>query len=78
MKENIALSNDTILGIKKWFRGYVKVFKSGDPHLLTNITLKERHTTRVCEEILGIGERLGLSDDELRIAELIEASVALQ
>jgi putative nucleotidyltransferase with HDIG domain len=57
--------------VKKWYTGYVHAFKFVDKGMQQNIDLKEDHTMRVCKEILNIGAQLKLSDDELRLAEII-------
>jgi len=57
--------------MKKWFNDYVQTFKSDDTDLQQNITLKEEHSKRVCKEILDIGGKIGLSDEELALAEII-------
>ncbi|MEA1885975.1 MAG: HD domain-containing protein [Bacteroidota bacterium] len=65
------MDREQIANIKNWFSGYVDTFKEGDPEMQENIKLKEDHTRRVCREILKIGKKLGLNDDELRLAEII-------
>ena len=67
----IKVSKESLAEIKNWFADYVGTFKKGDPEIQENIELKEDHTSRVCKEILKIGEKLGLNDDELRLAEII-------
>lgn len=57
--------------VKQWFTDYVNTFKFVDQGIQQNINLKKGHTMRVCKEILNIGAQLGLSDDELRLAEII-------
>ncbi|MBE9547363.1 MAG: HD domain-containing protein [Proteobacteria bacterium] len=65
------MNEGIVADLKDWFTNYVQSFKSGDPDLQQNITLKEEHTRRVCSEILDIGKELGLNDEELRLAEVI-------
>ena len=55
--------------LKQWFSGYVKSFYSTDPVVQQAIELKEKHSLRVCNEILNIGKKLILSDNNLRLAE---------
>ena len=57
--------------MENWFASYVQGFKSGNPDWQPNIILKEEHTRRVCKEILDIGRKIGLSDEDLRLAEVI-------
>ncbi|MBN2398152.1 MAG: HD domain-containing protein [Deltaproteobacteria bacterium] len=66
----LGISGELVDDLKDWFAGYVRTFKEGDIDY-RNIVLKEEHTKRVCEEIVGIGSRLGLRDNELRLAEII-------
>jgi putative nucleotidyltransferase with HDIG domain len=67
----IILDKDNVTGLKTWFSGYVQNFKYDDPALQENIDLKERHTKRVCKEILNIGRHLGLNEEELNLAETV-------
>lgn len=58
--------------LKTWFSQYVQSFKSSENgNFLKYIALKEDHTLRVCQEILALGRKLGLRDDELSFAEII-------
>jgi len=65
----IDISNERVQDLKDWFSSYVRTFKH-DAKGLQNIELKEEHTKRVCREILSIGEQLGLTDNEMRLAEI--------
>lgn len=56
--------------VKSWFDDYIQQFFSYDPIIQENIDLKARHTRRVCEEIVDIGENLDLSKEDLSIAEV--------
>ncbi len=64
------INNILLKDLKDWFSSYVQKFKL-DQDGRHNIELKEEHTRRVCSEILGIGYHLGLSDNELRLAEIM-------
>lgn len=66
-----GVSEEMVADLKNWFAGYVQSFKTGDDDLQQNIALKEEHTELVCREILDIGEKLGLRDEDLRLAEVI-------
>ncbi len=68
---NIIFDYDSLVNLKKWFASYVASFKLEDPDTLKNIQLKEIHTSRVCTEIVNIGQQLGLKDDALNVAEAI-------
>lgn len=61
---------DILPGLKAWFSDYVEKFRSGDPDDRRNIELKVDHTRRVCEEILDVGESLGMKDEDLCLAEI--------
>jgi putative nucleotidyltransferase with HDIG domain len=57
--------------LKDWFFRYVNTFESIDNDVQENIVLKKNHTLRVCKEIVHIGVELGLSNEELKLAEII-------
>jgi hypothetical protein len=58
-----------IESFRQWFHGYVHSFPLVRDDEKFNFQLKEEHTNRVCGEILEIGRSLGLSEDDLRLAE---------
>ena len=70
-KIKISINEKDVQHLKDWFSNYVQTFKQGDKNFQENIALKEKHTRKVCQEILNIGEQLELNDDELRLAEVI-------
>jgi putative nucleotidyltransferase with HDIG domain len=65
------MNEEIVEEFKNWFAGYVQKFKSGNPEWQPNIILKEKHTILVCKEILGIGRKIGLSNEDLRLAEVV-------
>lgn len=65
------MNKENIENLKNWFVTYVQTFKSGNADFQRNIILKEEHTIRVCQEILDIGKKLELSDENLRLAEVM-------
>ncbi|NIA11653.1 MAG: HD domain-containing protein [Nitrospiraceae bacterium] len=67
----IVLDKKEVEKLEEWFGSYVQQFKSGDPGCLPNVVLKEKHTKRVCKEILGIGKEIGLNEQDLCLAEII-------
>jgi len=67
----IVMDKKEVEKLEDWFGSYVQQFKSGDPSWLPNIILKEKHTKRVCKEILGIGKEIGLNDEDLCLAKII-------
>jgi len=67
----ILIKNESLIDLKNWFTNYVHTFQYDEPEIQQNIDLKKDHTMRVCKEIIYIGKQLGLSDNELRLAEII-------
>ncbi|MCJ7615457.1 MAG: HD domain-containing protein, partial [Desulfobacterales bacterium] len=57
--------------LKTWFTEYVSNFYSDDPDYNHLIRLKEEHTIRVCRNIAMLGKELGLSDQDMVLAETI-------
>ena len=55
--------------LKTWFADYVAGFYTDDPANNRTVRLKEKHTKRVCENIIMLGNALGLSDQEMILAE---------
>lgn len=53
---------------KKWFSDYSGSFYSSNIEDQKNISLKERHTLEVCENIVTISERLSLDDSQRLLA----------
>jgi hypothetical protein len=64
------LDAHTIDDLKAWFDAYVATFASENRELQKNFDLKRDHTGRVCKEILLVGRQLGLSTEQLRLAEI--------
>jgi len=65
------MNKKTVEELKTWFTSYAQTFKSGDTDQQRNIILKEEHTWGVCRDILDLGEKLELSEDDLRLAEVL-------
>ena len=65
------MNDEIVADLKNWFLSYVGTFKTTDADFQKNIDLKEKHTMRVCTEILDIGKELRLHNHELHIAEVI-------
>jgi len=64
-----CLTETDLNHLKKWFSHYVRSFYCSDPVTQQAIELKEKHSLRVCREILNLGRQLGMSQNGLRIAE---------
>jgi putative nucleotidyltransferase with HDIG domain len=65
------MNEKLIKELEAWFNNYVQTFKSKNTDLLPNIILKEEHTKRVCNEILSIGEKIGLDEKKLCLAKIV-------
>lgn len=57
--------------VKKWFTDYVSMFHYDEHQKQQIIDMKIWHTRRVGSEISALGTKLGLNDNELRLAEII-------
>jgi hypothetical protein len=57
--------------LKEWFDTYVAGFYGEDEFVNTNIELKDKHSRAVCEEMAWLTDRLGLSENQKRIAEAV-------
>ena len=63
------LTESDLDNLKQWFYRYVQSFYSSDPIVQKVLVLKEKHSLRVCNEMLDIGKKLDLSNASLRLAE---------
>ncbi len=63
------ISTQELEQLKDWFTVYVRSFCHGEPLQQRNFLLKQEHTLRVCEEIMDLGDEIGLQEDELILAE---------
>lgn len=57
--------------LRDLFSGYIKSFYLSDPKEQMNLTLKEEHTSSVCETIRLLAERLSLGPEKVLLAEAI-------
>lgn len=55
--------------LKEWFLNYASSFYTDDPAYNFAIKMKEDHTFRVCDTIIMIAEKLGLSGHDVMLAE---------
>jgi hypothetical protein len=69
LQSNYRLSREELARLRGWFERYVRSFYTGDPAARQVLTLKERHSLRVCREILEIGSKFALGKDHLMVAE---------
>jgi hypothetical protein len=65
------MEKDDLIFFKKWFSAYCKSFYSPDIEDQKNISLKEHHTERVCENIVEISRRLSLDGHKTMLAEAV-------
>jgi hypothetical protein len=65
------VTKDNVAFFKQWFSDYCKSFYSSDLEDQKNISLKEHHTTRVCENIVEICRRLSLDGHQTMLAETV-------
>lgn len=54
-----------------WFDDYVAGFYGDDEFVNANLKMKEQHSLATCKEMMYLAERLKLSDNQKRIAEVI-------
>ena len=52
------IAESALKDLKEWFSRYVQSFYSVDPIVQEALLLKEKHSLRVCNEILDIGKQL--------------------
>jgi len=65
------MTRDDLNYLKTWFAEYVSGFYSDDPDYNYLIRLKEEHTIRVRCNIAMLGKELGLTDQDMVLAETI-------
>jgi hypothetical protein len=65
------MEQEQLDNLKKWFETYVAGFYGDDVAVNDNIELKEVHSKAVCDETAWLADRLGLSDNQKRIAQAI-------
>ena len=65
------MEKDDLMLFKKWFSDYCKSFYSPDIEDQKNISLKEHHTGRVCDNIVEISRRLLLDSHQTMLAEAV-------
>ena len=65
------MRRDEIHDLKIWFDGYVKNFYSDNQECQAAVIFKEKHTARVCRNIIRIGEYLKLEEGDLNLAQAV-------
>jgi len=67
----MVMNRTHLKNLKKWFADYVAGFYSDDPINNSTIHLKEKHTERVCRNMIFLGNALGLSNQDMILAEIM-------
>ena len=65
------MNREMVKEYRDWFDDYVRSFRSEDREFQQNIEMKEKHTLRVCDEILALSEELELYNGDLLLAEVL-------
>jgi len=65
----MLMHREDLEALKTWFSDYVAGFYTDTVADNRNIRLKEKHTERVCRNIVMLGKALGLSDRKIILAE---------
>jgi len=56
---------------RTWFDDYVAGFYGNDKFINANLKLKEQHSRRTCQEMRYLADKLALTDNQKRVAEVI-------
>jgi HD superfamily phosphodiesterase len=67
--KKIFMNKNDLKNLKKWFADYVSAFYTDDYDYNFALNVKKEHTMRVCDNIVMIGGKLGMSKPDLIIAE---------
>lgn len=65
------IKKELLEGLKEKFLTYTNRFESKDIFVQEHFKVKQQHTLRVCKNIVEIGRKIGLKNDQLIIAETI-------
>jgi len=65
------MDQDQLDRFQHWFGEYTAGFYNDDDYVNANLQLKQEHTQRTVREIVLLARELGLSENEIRVAELI-------
>ncbi len=63
------MTPEDLTRLETWFDTFVQGFYRHDPDYDRAVRLKDDHTRRVCRDIRMLGERLGLPEAQLRLAQ---------
>jgi len=65
------MKRNDLAGFRQWFSDYCRSFYSSDAEDQKNISLKEEHTFRVCQNMSAITDALLLDEDRKMLAETV-------
>ena len=65
------MDRQTLDNLKEWFSAYCRTFSLPDPEERRNISLKEEHTHRVCDNMTAIAAGLSLDEGGVMLAESV-------
>ncbi|MFC1741975.1 HD domain-containing protein [Nanoarchaeota archaeon] len=65
------MKEEDIVFLRKWFRKYVNSFYGKDTETDWNIDNKDKHTYRVCANMLYLTKQLGLPEDKILLGEAV-------
>lgn len=71
LTDQMVMNRKHLTYLKKWFTDYVADFYTDDPVNNSTIRLKEKHTEGVCRNMIFLGNALGLSDQDIILAEIM-------
>jgi hypothetical protein len=63
------MTREDLSRFREWFSRYCASFSTGEPEHQRNISLKEEHTRRVCDNMVRITEGLSLDEETRLLAE---------
>jgi hypothetical protein len=67
--DSVIMKQTELDSFKEWFKQYVASYYELPGDGLMPILLKEQHTKRTCKEIVLLGRKSGMSDEDLLLAE---------
>jgi len=65
------MTREKLSELKRWFRSFVRRYRTDDVDLRRNVDLKVKHTMNVCREIRSLSNSLSLPEVDLLLAESI-------
>ncbi len=65
------MQHEQLENLRAWFDGYVAGFYGDDDFVNANIELKDKHSRRVCEQMLFLADEMSLDANQKLIAEAV-------